>query len=114
MNLEILRAENLTKEFPSGEGRVTVLNGIKLTIYETECIAIVGPSGSGKSTLLGLLSGLDSPTRGRVFMTGRDLNLLSETDLAEVRLNRIGFFFQNCRFLIFQRFYRVVFLSILQ
>lgn len=91
----ILRAEQLTKEFTSGQGFITVLDDINIAIKKGERLAIMGPSGSGKSTLLGILSGLDSPTRGQVLLEGTDLATLDEDALSAIRGKRMGFIFQS-------------------
>ncbi|HUG43118.1 MAG TPA: ABC transporter ATP-binding protein [Acidobacteriota bacterium] len=91
----ILEVEKLTKKYPSGNRSLTVLNGVSFQIEQGSTNAIVGPSGSGKSTLLGLAAGLDRPSSGRVVLNGRDLNPLSEEQLAELRNQHVGFVFQN-------------------
>ena len=91
----ILEVEHLTKTYPSGESRLTVLSEVNLTIDEGETCAIVGPSGSGKTTLLGLCAGLDAPSAGRVRLCGIDLQALSEDERAEVRNKYVGFVFQS-------------------
>ncbi|MCG3215487.1 MAG: ABC transporter ATP-binding protein [Candidatus Heimdallarchaeota archaeon] len=73
---------------------VYALRGIDLEICKGEMIAIVGPSGSGKTTLLNLLSGLDTPNRGAVFLTGRNIDVLSDSELSMFRRKNIGFIFQ--------------------
>src|SRR5690606_35293815 len=75
--------------------RLTVLDGIELSIGAGELVAITGPSGSGKSTLLALLAGLDRPTRGRVVIDGHDLSTMDEDALARFRGRRLGFVFQS-------------------
>ena len=92
----VLVLSGVHKSFPSpdGRGELRVLNGIDLTLGPGESIAIVGPSGSGKSTLLSLMGGLDTPTRGSVFLDGRDLGGLTDRERARVRSRRIGFVFQ--------------------
>jgi lipoprotein-releasing system ATP-binding protein len=92
----VLALSGVHKSFPSpdGRGELRVLNGIDLTLSSGESIAIVGPSGSGKSTLLFLMGGLDTPTRGSVFLDGRDLGGLTDRERARVRSRRIGFVFQ--------------------
>ena len=91
----MLQAENLVKEFPSGKGHLRVLDGINLKVPSGESLAIVGPSGSGKSTLLSLLAGLDSPTRGKVWMDGRDISQMGEKELSQIWGKRVGFIFQS-------------------
>lgn len=91
----VLEVENLTKKYPSGNRSLTVLDGVSFQIEQGSATAIVGPSGSGKSTLLGLAAGLDRPSSGRVVLNGRDLNPLSEEQLAELRNQHVGFVFQN-------------------
>jgi ABC-type lipoprotein export system ATPase subunit len=71
-----------------------VLRSISLRVNAGESLAVVGPSGSGKSTLLHIIGGLERPTSGRVLLEGRDLAVLSERELAQVRNRRIGFVFQ--------------------
>lgn len=91
-----LRLEDVSKSFDSISGGqpVRVLEGINLTIEESQTAAIVGASGSGKSTLLNLIGTLDTPTRGRILLRDRDLARLSEAELAAMRNRQIGFVFQ--------------------
>ena len=91
----MLVARELTKEYPSGTGRLAVLREVSFEIEQGELVAIVGPSGSGKTTLLGLLAGLDVPTRGTVELDGNDLGLLSEDERAQLRGEKVGFVFQS-------------------
>lgn len=77
-----------------GNVEVPALHGVDLQVRRGEFIVILGVSGSGKSTLLHLLGGLDRPTQGRVFIEAQDLSQLSDNQLAEVRLRKIGFVFQ--------------------
>ncbi|PJF37339.1 MAG: ABC transporter ATP-binding protein [Candidatus Thermofonsia Clade 1 bacterium] len=90
----VLRTANLTKELPLGAEIVRILRGISLEIYRGERVGIIGPSGSGKTTLLGLMGGLDKPTSGTIELDGIDISRLSESRLAEVRNEKIGFVFQ--------------------
>ncbi|MFC4425690.1 ABC transporter ATP-binding protein [Deinococcus navajonensis] len=89
-----LRAEQLSREYPSGEGRVLALAPFTHT-FPPGLTAVVGPSGSGKSTLLNLLAGFDRPTTGQVWVGGTDLTALNEAQRADVRLAHFGFVFQN-------------------
>ena len=91
----VLRAENLTKTYRSGERTLTVLRDVSFTVPEGSRCAIVGPSGSGKTTLLGLCAGLDRPTSGSVSLNGVALNDLNEDELAQTRNQHVGFVFQT-------------------
>ena len=80
----------------SAAGRsVRILEGISLSIPAKQTVAIVGPSGSGKSTLLGLMAGLDRPTAGSIELDGQDITTLSESRMAQVRREKIGYIFQS-------------------
>lgn len=89
-----LCCQNVARSFHEAEVSVDVLRGINLDIQSGERIAIVGTSGSGKSTLLNLLSGLDKPSSGEVFLAGQPLSWLSEDRLAQLRNEHMGFVFQ--------------------
>jgi putative ABC transport system ATP-binding protein len=91
----MLEARSLTKEYPSGDQRLTVLRDVSFVIPDGARVAIVGPSGSGKTTLLGLLAGLDTPTSGKVLLDGADLSTLDEDARARVRGEKVGFVFQS-------------------
>ena len=91
----MLKATNLTKEYQSGDHRLTVLRDVNFTIDQGDFVAIVGPSGSGKTTLLGLLAGLDTPTRGTVILDGTDITALDEDARARLRGEKVGFVFQS-------------------
>ncbi len=93
--MEILKTENLKKYYGKGVNRVKALDGVSLTVEEGEFVAVVGTSGSGKSTLLHMLGGLDYPTDGKVFVGGKDIFSLNETQLTIFRRRNIGFVFQN-------------------
>lgn len=93
--MEILKVENLSKRYGSGENKVVALNNVSFSVNKGEFIAIVGPSGSGKSTLLHLLGGVDRPTAGKVFINGKDIYELKEKELAILRRREIGFIFQQ-------------------
>ncbi len=95
MDQQIIRVENLTKIYGSGEIAVTALDGVNLIINEGEFVAIMGPSGSGKSTLMNILGCLDRPTEGHYWLGGEDVSKLNKTELARVRNRKIGFVFQS-------------------
>jgi putative ABC transport system ATP-binding protein len=90
----MIQLRGVTKSVPSGDGTLTILHPLDLTIEHGAVAAITGPSGSGKSTLLGLVAGLDAPTAGRVIIDGVDITALDEDGLAKLRGARIGFVFQ--------------------
>jgi ABC-type antimicrobial peptide transport system, ATPase component len=89
----ILRTERLTRILP-GEVPVTLVQNIDLQIEQNEFVAIMGPSGSGKSSLLYLLGLLDSPTSGKLWLEDAETSLFTDNQLAQIRLQRIGFVFQ--------------------
>ncbi|MCA1904334.1 MAG: ABC transporter ATP-binding protein [Cyanobacteria bacterium KgW148] len=91
----MLRLENVTKVYGSGETEVKALAGVSLEIAEGEYCAIMGPSGSGKSTAMNMLGCLDRPTTGAYFLDGDNVAHLSEQELAVVRNRKIGFVFQQ-------------------
>ena len=91
----MIRLENVTKVYPMGKRKLTVLDGVSLNIEKGEMIAIMGPSGSGKSTMLNLIGCLDKPTSGAYFLDDREVSRLSSGELAQVRSQKIGFVFQS-------------------
>jgi putative ABC transport system ATP-binding protein len=95
----MIQIEDLTKTYVMGEETVTALDGVSLSIFRGESIAIIGPSGSGKSTLMNILGGLDRPTRGRYRFEGDEVAHFSDDQLADFRNRRIGFVFQSFQLL---------------
>jgi len=91
----MLQARQLSKEYQSGDHRLSVLRDVTFTVPDGAFVAVVGPSGSGKTTLLGLLAGLDVPTHGSVLLDGEDLTRLSEDRRAQLRGAKVGFVFQS-------------------
>ena len=92
--MEILKVENLRKEYGEGNSKVVALDGVDLTIERGEFVAIVGPSGSGKSTLLHLLGGVDNPSSGKIFIDGNDISKYSSKELALFRRRKVGLIYQ--------------------
>ncbi|MCI9271773.1 MAG: ABC transporter ATP-binding protein [Dorea sp.] len=92
--MEIVRCENLSKIYGSGNTCVKALDGISFSVEAGEFVSIVGPSGSGKSTLLHILGGVDKPTEGTVLIGGTDIHELSENKLAVFRRRQIGLIYQ--------------------
>jgi putative ABC transport system ATP-binding protein len=91
----ILEARGLRKVFAQGAETLTILDGVDFDLRQGETVAVVGQSGSGKSTLLGLLSGLDTPTNGRVSIEGKDLSAMGEGELTAFRSKKVGIVFQH-------------------
>src|SRR6476660_1504162 len=91
----MLVARNLSKEYRSGDNRLTVLHDVNFAIPQGAFVAIVGPSGSGKTTLLGLLAGLDTPSTGQVILDGSDMTAMDEDQRAKLRGEKVGFVFQS-------------------
>jgi putative ABC transport system ATP-binding protein len=91
----MLVAHKLTKEYRSGDHTLAVLKDVSFQISQGAFVSIIGPSGSGKTTLLGLLAGLDTPTRGQVFIDNVDITSDSEDQRARFRGEKIGFIFQS-------------------
>ncbi len=91
----IIHLENICKSYFLSKHELQVLKGINLDIYKNEYVALMGPSGSGKSTLMNILGCLDSPTKGRYVLNGKDVSRMVDNDLAEVRNKEIGFVFQQ-------------------
>ena len=92
--MEILRAENLTKIYGTGENQVVALGHVSFSVNKGEFLAIIGPSGSGKSTLLHILGGVDTPTSGKVYMEGTDVYAQKEEQLAIFRRRQVGLIYQ--------------------
>ena len=92
--MDIVRTENLYKEYNLGKIKTKVINNFTLSIKEKEFVSIIGPSGSGKSTLLYLLSGMEEKTSGSIYLLGKDINKLSDKEKCDMRRNSIGFVYQ--------------------
>lgn len=92
--MEILRVENLTKIYGKKETKVVALDNVSFSVKKGEFVAIVGASGSGKSTLLHLIGGVDRPTKGKVYIDGKDIFALDDDKLAIFRRRQIGLIYQ--------------------
>jgi putative ABC transport system ATP-binding protein len=90
----LIRIDHVEKVYRRDQIEVPVLLGLNLDIPEGEYVALMGPSGSGKTTLLNLIAGIDSPTRGRIVVGGRDIATMGQTELARWRASTVGFIFQ--------------------
>ena len=94
MSKLIFKCSNISKSFYQGNKTVEVLKNIDFTLEQSTSVSIVGPSGSGKTTFLNFLSGLDSPSAGKVFYKEKDINNLNDKERASIRNKEIGFVYQ--------------------
>jgi len=85
---------DVVKSYPVGEDEITVLKGISFSVEQGEFVSIVGPSGNGKSTLLNMITGIDRPSGGEVFVAGQEVTRMSEDNLARWRGENVGIIFQ--------------------
>jgi putative ABC transport system ATP-binding protein len=92
--MHIVECTDIKKSYQQGKVEVKALRGINLSIERGDFVAIAGPSGSGKTTLLNIIGGLDTPDSGRIVLDGKTLSKMSQSQLADLRLHRIGFVFQ--------------------
>ncbi len=93
--MTIIEAKNLCKTYIVDKRQNNVLKNVSFKVEKGEMVAIMGPSGSGKSTLLYSVSGMDKATSGEVMFDGKDITKLNGNQLAELRLNKMGFIFQQ-------------------
>ena len=92
--MEILRVENLTKVYGSGNNKVVALDNVSFSVEKGEFVSIVGASGTGKSTLLHLLGGVDRPTSGKVLINDTDIFKMNDDELAIFRRRQVGLIYQ--------------------
>ena len=92
---EIIKLDNIKRDFKVGDETVHALRGVSFTIYEGEFVTIMGTSGSGKSTLLNTLGCLDTPTSGEYYLDGTSVRTMGKNARATLRNRKIGFVFQN-------------------
>jgi putative ABC transport system ATP-binding protein len=95
MSNPLIKITQIKRDFVLGNEMVYVLKGIDLEINKGEYVALMGPSGSGKSTLMNLLGCLDTPTSGHYILNGKDVSMMHDNELAEIRNKEIGFVFQT-------------------
>jgi putative ABC transport system ATP-binding protein len=93
--MNLLQVNNVTKSFETGEGTLSVLNGVSLELSSGKSLALTGESGSGKSTLLYLIGGLDVPDEGRIEILGQDIANLDDPQRAALRRGTVGVVFQQ-------------------
>ena len=94
MNKSIFKCSDISKTFTQGKNKVEVLKNIDFSLDKSSRVAIIGPSGSGKTTFLNILTGLDTPSGGKVLYKDRDLNKVDEKEKALIRNKEIGFVYQ--------------------
>ena len=94
MNKSIFKCSDISKTFTQGKNKVEVLKNINFSLAKPSKVAIIGPSGSGKTTFLNILTGLDTPSGGKVLYKDRDLNKVDEKEKALIRNKEIGFVYQ--------------------
>jgi putative ABC transport system ATP-binding protein len=93
--MALIKTEDLWKTYVMGTEEIHALRGVSIGIERGEYVAIMGPSGSGKSTLMNLIGCLDTPTRGRYSLNGKEVAAMQDDELARIRNEEIGFVFQT-------------------
>ena len=91
----LINGNGLWKTYSLDSTEINALRGLNITVDEGEFVSIMGPSGSGKSTLLNMIGGLDTPTKGDLFIDGNKISTMSEGELTKMRAEKIGFIFQT-------------------
>src|SRR3990172_5741470 len=95
MTQEIIKLNNVHKDYFMGDSIIRALDGVDTNIRKGDFIAIIGPSGSGKSTMMNMVGALDLASKGEIFLDGKDIEHLEESELAQIRGRKIGFVFQT-------------------
>ncbi len=95
MNKNIIELKDVAKHYTMGEEIIKALDCVNVSIEEGDFVAIMGPSGSGKSTGMNLIGSLDHATKGDIYLSGQNIEELSESDLAQIRGKKVGFIFQQ-------------------
>ncbi len=93
--MPIISLQQVKKNYPLGKTTVHALRGIDFSVEEGELLAIVGPSGSGKTTLLNIIGCIDVPSEGRAEIAGKDISFLTDKEITDLRLYKLGFIFQT-------------------
>ncbi len=93
--MSLIKLESISKNYGVGQNRVEALKKVSLDIYKGDMIAVLGASGSGKSTLMNIIGCLDTPTKGKYYLDGRDVSSMSDHQLSIVRGRKVGFVFQS-------------------
>lgn len=91
----VIRLKDISKHYQMGENLVKAVDGVSIEIKKGDFVAIMGPSGSGKSTCMNLVGSLDTPTKGHIYLDNKNIDEMSESDLAQLRGQKIGFIFQQ-------------------
>jgi putative ABC transport system ATP-binding protein len=91
----MIKLENVSKAYVLGDEEVGAVKNVNLTIKDKEFVGIMGTSGSGKSTLMHLIGLLEQPTKGKIFLDGKDISKLSDNELSKIRNKTVGFVFQS-------------------
>ncbi len=92
---DVITLKNVSKHYEMGDNIVKALDGIDIVVKKGDFVAIMGPSGSGKSTGMNLIGSLDLPSTGNIYLEGKDISHLDESELAQIRGKKIGFIFQS-------------------
>ena len=113
--MNIVECKDVKKTYRQGKVEVNALNGVSLTIEKGGFVALAGPSGSGKTTMLNIIGGLDLADSGRIMVDGNALDKMTQSELASLRLQKVGFVFQAYNLIpVLSAFENVEFVMLLQ